>query len=386
MQAIQCIHGLFVLNVLDELEAIFENYSHGWAEEKFLGCSVWNPKVYMTKMLSLLNMARWDAYSWQIRVFTFVSGLESSDVDFEEYKEHFKNHKDLMRANVSAFVSQCFERTYLTYRGNISSEGSAISSLVDGVLEHMILLYSRDVLNAYKLYEHFTVQNLMLLRLSMNNDFIFDWSSEGFELETKSVKRQLTDYFGLYSQQTLIYRWQLDPISRNKSNALILKCIQLKLVFYAWRHLKTYLVLRTRPSGVEVPMVEMWNTPVSRLTNTLREFGFGNENIYWSAIHIMRDGINKISEEELAAREEFTRKYFCQAAENLGLASASDLNQKLQDFKVPEDHDLIYKSIEDNDKMIDDYILRIRIALVPVDGTFIRIIVAAEGNETFVTH
>lgn len=105
----------------------------------------------------------------------------------------------------------------------------------------------------------------MLRHLYLEEDFIFEWSMDGFELDTSNVKRQLRKYAGLYVPKQLHHQWELDPIGSNKYNALISKCIYLRLVFFAWFHLYTYRTLQSRSSDVNVPLSRIWKTLVEPL-------------------------------------------------------------------------------------------------------------------------
>lgn len=87
----------------------------------------------------MLNMAKRDPYAWQIEMFTFVEGLAVSDAKFEKYKKHFMNNNERMRETPLLFVIRCVQHKYLFYRGNTTSETSAISHLADGVYSQMKL-------------------------------------------------------------------------------------------------------------------------------------------------------------------------------------------------------------------------------------------------------
>ncbi|XP_050431033.1 uncharacterized protein LOC126839664 isoform X2 [Adelges cooleyi] len=396
MQAIQCVNGLFVLHVLNELEKIMYNKKSSNIKQlkNFLREPIIDHLFYLTHMLSFLNMAKWDAYAWQIKIFTFVAGLTVSDTDIKQYKQHFTtNYNVLMRGTVLNFVGRCIRHEYLSYPDNPSSEKSPFSSLLDNVSSRMNLLYRHGALEPYGFLGHCTVWNLTLMPLYVHQDIIFDWSLFDIGLKTENVKIQLLKYSDLYFAQQMSNTWELDPIGGNKYNALIAKCIHLRIVYAAWFHLFTYHNLLNRPldGGVvqqfmgKGPLVQIWHTLVFPLKRALRAFRF-DENIYWSAISIMMVDINVNSKQQVAVREEYTRNYFCQEVENLGLARASDINRKLTKLEVAKEHGLMYERIKANGEMLDDYTDQILRVLSPVDGSFIRLIVSPEGNETFVTH
>ncbi|XP_050434020.1 uncharacterized protein LOC126841520 [Adelges cooleyi] len=388
MQAIQCIHGSFILKVLDELEEIIcdEKSSNISQLKKLLrGLGTY---FYLTNMMCLLHWAKWNAYDWQIEIFTFVSGLTNSDTNIKKYKERFRNYNVRMREDVVGFIGRCVHHKYLSCPGQKTSGEAPFSCLLDNAYSRMDLLYRISAFTTHRLFEHYSVRNLMLVHLYSNDDFIFDWSTSDVGLEAENVKSQLMEYGTSYRKLQSKHKWELDPIGGNKYNALIAKCIRLRIVYAAWFHLNAYHKLLSRPLDgdvrefMEKSLVQIWHTLVFPIKRALRTFGFDG-NIYWSAIRVMMVDLTKISKQVLAAREEFTRNYFCRAVEHLGLARESDVNRKLQELVVANGE--MYDRIKANGDMLDDYTDAILRALSPVDGTFIRIIVSAEGNKTFVT-
>ncbi|XP_050442883.1 uncharacterized protein LOC126847003 isoform X2 [Adelges cooleyi] len=374
MQAIQCINGLFVLKVLDDLKTMEPVFQH---------------QHYLKSMLSLLSIAKWVAYPWQIEMFTFAEGLAASDADLGLYEEHLKNNEKRIRDNTLAVVCQCVNDKYLlSYRDKTSSSSvtsTMISGLVEGVYSQMQLLYKSDEFRHYGHLELYTARNLMLWHLHTRHDVIFDLAMYDYQLDTSNVERQLMGYVAQYNPQESYHGWILDPIGGNKYNVLISKCIYLRLVYAAWVHLYTYRILLSRSSEVNASLLEVWKTLVDPLKRALRLFRF-NGNIYWSALNIMMDDLSNIGIEQLAARERYTRNYFCRAAEELELASASDIDRQLKQLNVSEDHGVTYERIDANSNVLNMYITRIVHALKPIDGRFVRIIVSAEGNETFFKH
>ncbi|XP_050431027.1 uncharacterized protein LOC126839660 [Adelges cooleyi] len=392
MQEIQCVNGLFFLHLIRELNS-------GINETKTKGLKNLHKQVasnymfYLTRMLSMLHIAKWGPYPWQIEIFTFVAGLKASKANFESYRDHFKTNYERIENTVFAFVTQCVEASYLVPPMRSTIQRENIYCLVDKVVYRKIdLLYKNDQLlaYAYSLADHYTVPNLMLIKLHFNHEFIYDWSDFNIELKTKNVELRLTEYLTEFGRQQLSHRWELDPIGGNKYNALIAECIHLRIVYYTWFHLYTYHALQSRPPAVNESEIReknlllgIWYMLVIPLKNALRAFRFDG-NIYWSAVNKMMAKINTIDVEELAAREQFTRNHFCQAAENLGLAKASDVNRQLTKVKVEEDYLKISDSILDNANKLQDYTDRILDILGEKNGAFVRLIVSAEENKTFI--
>ncbi|XP_050442894.1 uncharacterized protein LOC126847009 [Adelges cooleyi] len=368
MEAIQCIHGLFVLKVMGELRAIEPVSRH---------------QHYLKNMLSLLNIAQWNAYEWQIEVFTFVEGLAAPNVNLSLYREHFRNNYKRMWHKPFGIVRQCVQEKYLLYRGEAAVPlMEMIARLVDGVYSQMELLYRSSELDGYRNLEFYTVKNLMLRHIYTRPFSFSSWSMYGYQLDTNSVTHQLFSHAGSNVRLESDHSWELDPIGGNKYNDLISKCIHLRLVHFVWLHLHIYHTIRSRPTYVhDASLSHLWNTLVPTLKIVLRMFRF-KENIYWSALHIMMDDLENISLDQLAAREKYTRNYFCYDVDDMGLASASDIDRQLNEVQVSEDYGDVYDQIYHNSETLNVYIFTIGCTLLPLDGTFIRIIVSAERNET----
>ncbi|XP_050431095.1 uncharacterized protein LOC126839721 [Adelges cooleyi] len=390
MQEIQCVNGLFFLHVIRELKSginetqirVMKNSLKQLASEYMF---------YLTRMLSMLHIAKWNPYPWQIEMFTFVAGLKGSDANFKSYRDHYKENHKRIEISVNEFVTQCIKVKYLISVSENSTGKTAIS--LHQVFETMDLWYKNDdiLAYAYGVADHYTAPNLMLTKLHSSHEFIYDWSSFSIELETNNVELRLTEYLTEFGRQQLSHRWELDPIGGNKYNALIAECIHLRIVYYTWFHLYTYHALQSRPPAVNESEIReknlllgIWYMLVIPLKNALRAFRFDG-NIYWSAVNKMMVNINTINVEELAAREQFTRNHFCQAVENLGLAKASDVNRQLTKVKVEKDYLTIADTILDNANKLQDYTDRILDILGEKNGAFVRLIVSAEGNKTFIS-
>ncbi|XP_050428469.1 uncharacterized protein LOC126838239 [Adelges cooleyi] len=379
MQAIQCVHGLLALRVLDELQAIFERPSSSdiGAQEDDLRNAILRHLNYLKKMLCLINMAQLDAYAWQIEIFTFVEGLaDGGETSFSLYETYFTHNKERMREKPLSFVGQCVQDRYLP-------STTAVNSLVKDVYSTIGSLYNGCALDRQE--DRYTLENLMLYQLYPKQDFIFEWPMYRHRTDMENFQQQ----WGEYSMWNDPQNWRLvralDPIGSNKYNVLISKCIQIRVMYFVWLHLHVYGALKSRPTGVNKEMLQMWNGLVANLKKILRLLRFKG-NVYWSAIHIMMDDLNNISQGKLAAQEEYTRKYFCQAVEDLGLDDASGVNQQLIDLKVPEEHDDVYEEIDANSYALMIFIMKLKYSLSPINGSFVRFIVSAEGNEAFCVH
>ncbi|XP_050428239.1 uncharacterized protein LOC126838130 [Adelges cooleyi] len=395
MQAIQCVNGLYVLNVLDELKSIMVGLKNNSTSISSLQETVEEYKFYMSSILTLLHIAKSDPYAWQIEMFTFLSGLADSDVNIKSYVDHFESLSVSMRNTILVFVNRCVQHSYLMSLDNRTAE-KPVFRFIESVYKDFEVIAIPRLL--------YTVPNLMLQYLYPEDDFIFDWSEFEIKLDTSNVNREMRTQLGFYCPQNLVHEWQLDPIGGNKYNVLIAKYIHLRLEYVAWFHLYLYRTLLDRELDgplqnpfLKKTLIKLWITLAPYLKCVLRYVGF-NENIYWSAMNIMMVDFKKISKEELAAREKYTRNYFCQSVEDLGLASASDINQQLKKVSIPKDYRLMYIRIVTNVSRTDQYCSDIITASQPSRGEYrplkfntlyfkeryIRILLNAEGNENFV--
>ncbi|XP_050436736.1 uncharacterized protein LOC126843336 [Adelges cooleyi] len=391
MQGIQCVNGLIVMEIWEKMDKDISNF----VEKKpfaFVGTTAKDKlqkkaKQYipfMRNMLSVLQTAEVAPCSWQIEMFTFLAGLDFSDLDFDKYVNNFPSV--LLGMNIKKYIDQCTLRNYL--KENPDKKNDYISRYVNDINAYTKHLYENPSFDyAYRSSENYTIRNLMLVHFYDRHAFIYDWSTLAIKPNMRVVETRVNKLIDKYNPMFSNRLWATEPIYSNKFHSLIVNCIHLRLLYHVYVHIHIYHTIQSQLLlNIDISqnikkgqLLKSWSFLVGPLKKALRELMI-EDNMYWSLVRFMMDSTNSMIINKLTIWEHIMRKQFSIRLEEITFVRKAEADGVLTKLTVSEDCDKNLDTIKANAVMLDEYTNQIIEVSKPVDGVFVQLLVLAEKN------
>ncbi|XP_050431111.1 uncharacterized protein LOC126839743 [Adelges cooleyi] len=323
---------------------------------------------YVTRIFSMLHVAQWGPPKWLVTFFLFLNDLVTKDLQsFEFDEELIKRFEDLD-------FNRLEKITDVTCNDN-------------DVLLKIEVLYNNDKLQqAYEHAGYMAPQNLMLFHLyesyysfTHNSELkiVLDWES------VNSAFSQIT-YFNKYNLLNDPYNGDLVHFY-GTYHTLLLQCIQVRILFYMWFHVKLIVNMLSTcskcdlflsklfPSKLEI--LQYWPNLADPLKHIMRIFSI-KDDVYWFTLRSMIDNTRQIKKKEILELEIMLKNEFLSMVKKLELGEEKYITEQLETLstirdpaKVSAEKNLndTFEKITANSKDLKTYTSQLQKLLTPVD-------------------